>query len=119
MFIYQIDCTLKNIYDIRNKQGQLRPNERRKRFDPDIWNDFMNTVEMEKRQSCYEAFNSEPFYNQLPPKLQDKVIQDTLVNIEQIFTHFFRHLETHENCSRPVINRILSQLKCCIYPVGT
>lgn len=28
-------------------------------------------------------------------------------------------METQENCARPIINRILSQLKCNIYPVGT
>ena len=60
----------------------------------------------------------EPFYNQLPPRLQDQLIQDTLVNIEEVFQFFFKHMETHQMCARPVINRILSNLKCCIYPVG-
>lgn len=40
------------------------------------------------------------------------------MNIEEVFTHFFRNMETNEICARPVINRILSQLKCRIYPVG-
>ena len=63
MFIYNIDCTIKNIYDVKNKLGQLRPNEHRERFDLDTWNDFMNVIEFRQRQSCFEAFMSEPFYN--------------------------------------------------------
>ena len=47
MFIYQIDITMKNIFDSRRKQGQIKVNEHRKRFDPDIWNNFMNTIEIE------------------------------------------------------------------------
>ena len=63
MFIYNIDCTIKNIYDVRNKLGQLKPGELRERFDLDTWNDFMNVIEFQQRQSCFEAFMSEPFYN--------------------------------------------------------
>ena len=64
---------MKNIYENQLSRG-LVVSKQRGRFDPMVWNDFMNTIEMEQRQSCYEAFMVEPFYNQLPPRLQDKLI---------------------------------------------
>ena len=47
MFIYQVDCTMRNIYENQKVQGLDVKRLKRIRFNEDKWNDFINTVEMQ------------------------------------------------------------------------
>ena len=83
-----------------------------------IYDEVMNNVVTATRHSCYTAFVQEPYYAELPPALQSKLLTVCLSRIQSRFSNFFRKLNSQEMAARPIINRLLSRLKCSIQRVG-
>ena len=63
-------------------------------LDDDVWHDYLLFVETNTRLSCYDAFIKEPFYKELPPNLQDKLVKVCLKKLCVHFDQFFRDMNT-------------------------
>ena len=68
--------------------------------------------------SCYHAFENNPFYTELPPTLQRKIVMDRLHRQISKFREFFTNYDTRELCPPNFMVRILSCMKCELWPVS-
>ena len=65
-------------------------------MNEDVWTDFLFYIETHARHSSYESFMTEPFFLELPPRLQSKLVEYCLGHLQEKFSLFFREMETFQ-----------------------
>ena len=91
---------------------------RKKSIDDVIYKNVQDNIDTRLRYSCYDAFHMSEFYQELTPKLQQKLVNDRLKKLSIRFREFFMDHDSRDICSNFFIQRILTVLHCELWPIG-
>ena len=118
-FLNNIDRHGRLIHPPKDVNGEPQSDWIRPSIPNELFKEIINQIDTTMRYSADVAFASSEFYQELPPMLQQGLVNSCLTGLYTHFRYFFDGLKSEMREENQVlIHRILTELDCKLYPVG-